>query len=111
MALAIAKVVPNADTTWGNKKVKVRDITFDNSYPDNGEALTASQVGLRKIEQAIPNGPARAADGSTAVVTAFDLTNSKVIAYESGASGAVLPEKGDTESLDGYVQRWTFVGV
>ena len=93
----------------GNKRMKIVDVTFDSSYPDNGEAITAANFGLRKVDQIIC-GPAVASDGSTAVLISWDRANSKLLAFESGASGAVFPEKGGTESLDTYVAQLVVVG-
>lgn len=114
MGLTIARV-SGADTTWGNKKVKVRDITFDSSYPTGGESLTAADVGLRKIDQVIPNGTAVDSDGTGgthAVVVVYDYSTAKLQAFEGGASAnaAVFDEKGSTESLANYLVRVTFVG-
>lgn len=114
MGLTIDKVT-GADTVWGNKRVKVRDITFDSSYPTGGEALVASDVGLSKIEHVIPNGPAADSDGTGgthAVLVRYDYSTSTIQAFEGGASAnaAVFDEKGDTESLANYTVRVTFIG-
>ena len=93
----------------GNRTQKVVEVTFDDSYPNNGEAITAANVGLKHIDN-IQCEPAVAADGATAVLVAWDRTNSKLLAFESGASGAVFPEKGDTESLATYVASVTVTG-
>lgn len=44
MALSITKI---AKTTTGSTEVVVADITFDSSYATGGEALTASDLGLK----------------------------------------------------------------
>lgn len=112
MALTVTPVT-GASYIAGNKRVRVYDVEFDSSYPTGGEELLAATVGLKKIEQVHPNGPAGDSDGTgpaNAVVVRYDHSTSKLQAFESGASGAVLPEKGDTESLADYVVRVTFVG-
>lgn len=115
MALTIAKVT-GADTVFGNKKVKVRTITFDSSYADNGESLTASDVGLRKIEQVIPNGPFRKSDGSDAIVPSYDFTNAKLLAFDqkdpgsAGGTDIAFPEVANTTDLSAYSGRVTFIG-
>lgn len=105
MALAFAKLtaVKNQPQQFGQLKASLVTITFDSSYPDNGEAVTAGNFGLNKLIAVIPLGFARSSDGSTAVNVTFDATNSKLIAYESATTGVVFPEKGDTESLANYV--------
>ncbi len=50
MALTVSRVTRS---TFGNKRIVIADVTFDSSYPTGGESLTASDVGLRKIE-AVP---------------------------------------------------------
>lgn len=118
MALTIATVT-GADYVAGNKRVKVRDITFDNSYPTGGESLTASDVGLKNIEQVIPNGPAVDSDGTGgthAVPVSYDYSTSKLQAWEvpdldgNAATNVVLNEVGNTDSLANYLVRITFIG-
>lgn len=106
MALSFAV---RANYKLGNRTQKVVDVTFDNSYPTGGEAVTAANFGLRKIDNIICN-PALSSDKTTAVMVGFDATNSKLVTYESGASGAVMPEKGNTESLASYVARVVVTG-
>lgn len=84
MALTIAKVT-GADHTDGNKRIKVRTITFDSSYPTGGESLTAADVKLRKIEF-VSDGVARNTAGTLAVNTSYDYTNSKLFAYETAGT-------------------------
>lgn len=110
MALTIATVA-GADHVAGNKRVKVRTVTFDSSYPTGGEPLTAADVGLKKLTQVIPHGPARNTAGTLAVNVAYDYTNSKLFAYETAGTVATPhAEVGNTESLDTYAVRVTFVG-
>mgnify|MGYP006147094089 CR=1 FL=1 len=110
MALTIARVA-GADYTEANKRVRVRDVTFDSSYPTDGESLTAADVGLRKIEQAIPHGVAVNTAATSAVAVHYDRTNSKLLAFETGDTvSTVLDEVGNTESLDTYSVRMTFIG-
>jgi hypothetical protein len=109
VALTISRVT-GADYTVGNRKAKVRDITFDSTYPDNGEALTATNVGLRVIEQAIPHGPFRKTDGSDALIVSYDHTNSKLLAYVgTGTAQNRLPEN-TTADISAYSGRVTFIG-
>lgn len=103
-----------ANTVWGNKRVRVYDVTFDSSYPTGGESLTPADVGLKKIEQVIPQGPAADSDGTggaNSVDVRYDYSTQKLQAFEGGGAGAVNPEKGNTESLANYLVRITFVGV
>lgn len=106
MALAFTTI---SNRAVANRRQKVVEITWDNSYPTGGEAVTAANFGLKKIEH-ITHGIAISSDRTTACPIAWDRTNSKLVAYESGASGAVLPEKGNTESLASYTSIHTVTG-
>ena len=113
MALTITRPVAGSDARWANKRMIVRELEFDSSYPTGGESLTAADVGLKVIEQFLPHGPASNSDGTggtLAVEVRYDHSTSKVQAFESGADGAVLPEKGSTESLADYLVRVTIIG-
>jgi hypothetical protein len=111
MALTISKVL-GADYVSGNKKVKVRDITFDSAYVTAGEALTPAQVGLRKIEQAYPSGLFRNADGTLAIDVSYDRTNKKLLAYETAASASSPHSEVTSEDdISAYTGRMTFIGV
>lgn len=37
----------------GSERRTITKVTFDNSYQENGEALTAAQLGLKKVDFAI----------------------------------------------------------
>lgn len=111
MALSLSKVA-GASYVVSNKKCKVYDVTFDSSYPTGGESLTASDVGLKKIEQLIVHGPATATvGGTTGVLATYDYTNAKLQAFWGNAGTAsVLPEVTDTTTLATQVCRVTVVG-
>jgi len=53
MALTISVV---ERTVFGNKRIVIADVDFDDSYPTGGESLQASDVGLKAIDflQAAP---------------------------------------------------------
>ena len=62
MALTITKVATpgNNPTVMGTMRVSVLDLTFDNSYPNDGtyaasgEAFTAANAGMTSIALVIP---------------------------------------------------------
>lgn len=110
MALTVTAVSGTARSD-GNRRRKCFTITFDSSYADNGEALSASTLGFRKVEEVIPHGVFRKADGSDAVFVSYDHTNSKLLAYWGNAGTAsAVPEVTDTTDLSGYSGRVTVVG-
>ena len=111
MALTIADVT-GADSVFGNKRVKVKDITFDSAYPTGGESLVPDDVGLTVIDAALPCGPAQVADGTTAVPVKFDGSDNTLKAYHApaDAADAVLDEAANDEDLSGYSVRVVFIG-
>lgn len=108
MALTLAKPSPSADTVFGNKKVKVRDVTFDASYPTGGESLVPSDVDLNHIDFVLGNV---AASATEAVAVAYDHTNETLMAFETGATVSTpLDEVGNTEDLSAFTARLIIVG-
>lgn len=113
MALTIAKV-SGGDYVIGNKKVRTRDITFDNSYATGGIACTAASVGLRQVTSAFCDGGAKNAAGTSLVPVRYDYANNKLQAYRyDGASAgkAFLEEVTAAVDLSTFTVRMTFVGV
>lgn len=118
MALTIT-TVPGADYVAGNKRVKVRDLTFSGNYATGGETVTAAQVGLRKIERVQGLGGVAAASTPTSAVllgavVASDGSSVAIRSYELGGTGAAgdpLAEKTDAEAyITGQNVRATFLG-
>lgn len=99
MAVALAKLTPSADNTGFNGiRVKVRTLTFSGNYATGGEAVSTSDLGLRRIHAIIPCGPAKSTDLATANPVGYDKATGKVVVYESGASGTALAEKTNGEA-------------
>ncbi len=102
MALTIA--IQNRDGTpgvLGDVYMCVAKITFDNSYPTGGLALTAGTLKLPpeatlKYVNVTP---------ATGYVFAFDYTSNKVLAYRSAASGAAMLEVTNGVDLSTIVAR------
>jgi hypothetical protein len=110
MAVTVTKVT-GANSVFGNKRVKIVDLAFTSTYPDGGEALAASAVGLKKIDFAVFSGPALSTDRETANEVSYDFVNSKVVMFESGGANAASAEKTDSEAhATGSAVRAMFVG-
>lgn len=63
----------------GSQVLVYGKVSFDSSYPTNGEPLTNNILGLRQIDQIlIPT--------SNGLVFAFDTTNKKIKVFQSGAA-------------------------
>jgi hypothetical protein len=110
MAVAITRVT-GADGVMGNKRRTVRDLVFSGNYATGGEALTAANLGLTRVETVTFHGQAKSTDAATSTNVTYDYTNSKVLHYESGASGAAEAEKTDAEAYPtGSNVRVTAIG-
>ena len=93
----------------GGWKKGVVDITFDNSYPTGGEAVTAANLGLRTLYNLIT--PPIRAGSNLGFVTSWDHVNRKIVVYESGTADAGLGELNSTSSaLDGLTIRCEYLG-
>ena len=70
-------------------------ITMDDSYPTNGEAVTATDFGFRTLTHLLCGA------SETGYVFAFDDSASKIKAFEAGADGAALDEVANATDLSG----------
>jgi hypothetical protein len=110
MAVTISKP-SGGDFNIGNKRVRVRDVTFTGNYATGGEAITLSQVGLRTC-LTVYGTVTEGAGAATGLPVRWDATNSKLQLYESGAANAPLAEKGSAEAYAATTAgRLTFVGT
>lgn len=76
MALTLTS---QADSVFGNMRIKVFDAAFDSSYDAGGEALTAAQMGM--LEVLFVNIEAK--DVTTSLrLYAYDYTNAKLVVVE-----------------------------
>src|SRR4051812_29279231 len=98
-----ATAVTGAHYRTANKKLRVYDLVFSSTYATGGETLSASTVGLKKIDQIVPHGNlALSTDLATANPVGFKLATSGVSAtvtqYEGSAAGTALSEKTNSEA-------------
>lgn len=83
----------------GGEKRTVNQVTFDNSYPTGGEALSVKELGLRRITFAqctILNGSESAEKRVTNAV--YDITNEKLKLIDS-ATGKELANAADASKV------------
>lgn len=77
------------------RRMHVYTIAFDDAYPTGGEAVTADNVGLTRIDNAIiaPAG---------GFVFQWDQANSKIKAYwvDTSTDGAAMAEVVDTTDIN-----------
>lgn len=78
MAAAVSLI---EQTVEGNKRVGVADVTFDNSYPTGGEAVTPSQFGLTNATYGICN--VKTVGGTVNVANVYyDRANKKLLVFD-----------------------------
>lgn len=86
--MAVTVTTPSSVTPFvpGNLRCTVRTVVFDTAYPTNGESLTANDLGLSKVDFAIPT----VAVAGTGSVTGlhYDTANSKLKAFTAAAEVA-----------------------
>jgi hypothetical protein len=114
MAITVASVSGLKDEKVGNLRFCTRDITFDNSYPTGGYAVTKAQAGMNAaVRSVLTDAGAKNAAGTSAVPVRYDYTNNKLQAYRyDGASAgkAFLEEVANAVDLSTFTVRVTFVG-
>lgn len=96
----------------GPYRVKVSNVTFDNSYPTGGEPLTAAQLGLTTILSVICEQGVTATR-TTAITAYYDVAASKLVAYRidgSPAGQAAIPEVASTTDLSTFTVRLIAIG-
>ena len=87
MALTIA-LVKGSGHVAGNKKIRVRDVTLDASYPTGGYTLLPSDFGLRKLEHVQGATAVASGGGATARTVSYDYTNQKLQVYTTASAEA-----------------------
>jgi hypothetical protein len=75
-------VTVNEHFNFGSRQAVVASITFDSSYPTNGEALTAAQLHLGRINIVLP-------ESTSDYWFEYDYTNSKLKAFTNAAEAVV----------------------
>lgn len=107
MAVVVTATKPAGvqDTKFGNKSIKIRDITFDTgTYVTAGNVVTAASLGLKRIDivimgtQGMTGGTAGATVNWVGVTYAADGTSVTFQQYESAATGLPGLEKTSAEA-------------
>lgn len=90
MAVTVARLL---NQVAGNKRHTVTAVTMDSSYVAAGEALTANQLGLGRVESA-------QVQNSGGLVGEYDISASKILARWTGdATASVLAQPSSTTDL------------
>lgn len=103
MAVSVAKI-RGADHTAGNKKYRIRVVTFDSSYVQTGEPISAAEFGLQVFDTLEPMGAAIPTAGTTAwLVTAqvqSDRSQALLFVHGDGSQTATLPFLDEDSTAD-----------
>lgn len=111
MALTLAKTNKQVgDEVFGRTRVRIREVTFDSSYPTGGESFTPADVGLSEFLAVLVSVDSAAAGGH---VVQYDYTNKKLMAFveEAVAAGGALVEVANTTNLSNLKVRVVAIGV
>lgn len=104
MAISTSQVFTNKA---GKKRQVVTNVTLDNSYPTGGEAITAVQLGLSRVDTVI-------CTTNTGHVAQYDKANAKIkmyyADYDAVADGALI-EVANATDLSSVVVTCTAYGV
>jgi len=119
VVVTVTKPTGIQDTVFGNKKIKIRDITFDTgTYVTGGNTVTAASVGLKRIDfvsfgtQAMTGGTSGATVNWIGVTYAAAGTSVLFQQYECAATGLPGLEKTSAEAtVANATFRVMFVGV
>jgi len=106
MALTLAN---REDLSVGNKRGVRVDITFDASYPTNGEPLTPADLGLGRINQLISDQGGLGSDFGR--VIQYDRENELLLAFQSIDAAAAMAEVPNATDLSDLTVRVTAVGI
>lgn len=83
MAVTVASVELKPRERVGREYHTRYRLTLTGTYETNGVAVSAANLGLSVINDAIPS---MARNGTNAFVTRWDQTNKKILLYEGGAT-------------------------
>lgn len=91
MAISASQVFT---TKAGKKRMVATEVTLDSSYPTGGEAITAAQLGLSRVDAVM-------CSTNTGHVAQYDKTNAKIkmyyADYDAVADGALIQVPNTTD--------------
>lgn len=110
--MAVAVVAVERPTVFGDRRVRILDLTFSGNYPDEGEPLTAAALGFTRVDSVMFDGAIIAADGETALIPKYNYAASTVLMYEGSAAGTAFTEKTAAEAYPaGATGRAIVIGL
>lgn len=94
MGLALTQV--GKRQVFGARRVVTFDVTFDSSYADDGESLTAAMCGLSNIVY-VHSSVAVDSGRDTGYLVGYDYTASKLLILNGGTTDAPFEEGGQDD--------------
>lgn len=86
MAVSVTKVT-GGNYNIGNKKVRTVQLSFSGSYATGGEAITATQLGARRILGVLAGSVTEASGQTTCWFPHWDGSKIKLFGAGTGATG------------------------
>jgi len=112
-AMAALTVSNDVATVFGNKHIRVADITWDSSYATGGEELTPANLGLTSIDVVVP------LTDNAAWVFSYDYSAETLMAFGApaadytvaGTDSLALFDEADSETdLSGVLTKVLVIG-
>lgn len=97
-------------STWGNKKSRICEITFTGTYPTGGEALTATDFGMKDILFVLGNST-EAAGQTSAWQVYWDRTNRKLKLFGLAVAATGQTEHGNIAYATASVAHVMIIGT
>jgi hypothetical protein len=105
----VAEATNVPDRNVGAVKFRTRNVSADTGdYATGGFTITASQLGLKKIDVVLAGGATSGTSGATyspvGIIYAASGSSITVVVYEAAATGLVLLQKTNAEA---HEANWT----
>jgi hypothetical protein len=103
--MAIAAVSREPKTSLvSTPKTTVTEVTFDNSYPTGGEAVTAADLGLSRVDYAIATVKSATGGGVNVANVFYNIATGKILVYDETPAEAA--NAADLSTLVVQVIAW-----
>lgn len=71
----------------------VAEVTFDATYPDNGESFVPADVSLTEFDLVLPSAAYDNAATELVNICVYDHTTKKLVLFDSGTTGVDFPQQ------------------
>lgn len=109
--MALGTITKIADYTWGNRRVRTRDVqlTTGANYTTGGETISATAVGLGRRIEHVSGAMATTSTGTTSrtVVPLYQTNGSVKLTVQTTASA----EAASNSDQSTFTARLTFIGI